>query len=173
MQLKNIEFKAKVEDIAPYEQKLLLLNPVFCGIDHQTDTYFRVQEGRLKLREGNIENALIHYYRPDAAAVKLSDIVLYPHAPQAALKQILSLHLGIKTIVEKRRKIYFINNVKFHFDIVPQLGHFVEVEAIDEAEKYTIAYLQQQCDFYFDYFGLKNDNLIAQSYSDMICKLPD
>jgi len=56
---------------------------------------------------------------------------------------------------------------------VPQLGHFVEVEAIDEAEKYTIAYLQQQCDFYFDYFGLKKDSLIAQSYSDMIGTLTD
>jgi adenylate cyclase, class 2 len=40
MQLKNFEFKAKVDDINKYENKLLYLNPDFHGIDHQIDTYF-------------------------------------------------------------------------------------------------------------------------------------
>jgi adenylate cyclase class IV len=65
MSIKNFEFKAKVEDLDKYEQKLLTLNPVFYGIDHQVDTYFNVSNGRLKLREGNIENALIDYERED------------------------------------------------------------------------------------------------------------
>jgi adenylate cyclase class IV len=52
MILKNYEFKAAVKDINDLEQKLLKLNPVFKGDDHQVDTYFNVNSGRLKLREG-------------------------------------------------------------------------------------------------------------------------
>ena len=39
--------------------------------------------------------------------------------------------IGIKVVVEKTRKIYFVDNVKIHFDEVENLGSFVEVEAID------------------------------------------
>ncbi len=48
MNIKNIEFKAKVRDIDALEDQLQTLNPVFKGLDHQIDTYFNVQRGRLK-----------------------------------------------------------------------------------------------------------------------------
>ena len=118
MKIKNLEFKAKVEDIEKYERKLLSLNPKFNGLDHQIDTYFNVSKGRLKLREGNIENSLINYNRENVADTKKSDIILFQHEPDKALKEILTLQLGVKITVDKKRKIYFIDNVKFHFDIV-------------------------------------------------------
>ena len=40
------------------------------GTDHQTDTYFRVPHGRLKLREGRIENVLIDCEHTDQASAK-------------------------------------------------------------------------------------------------------
>ena len=61
--LTNFEWKAQVQDLLQAEQKLLQLSPRFIGIDLQTDTYFNAAQGRLKLRQGNIENALIHYER--------------------------------------------------------------------------------------------------------------
>ncbi len=122
MNIRNFEFKAKVDGFEKLEAKLLTLNPVFKGTDHQIDTYFNVAKGRLKLREGNIENALINYDREDTVEAKESSIILYKHEPSKALKDILTLQLGIKTIVDKARKIYFISNVKFHFDMVKGLG---------------------------------------------------
>jgi adenylate cyclase class IV len=114
MKLRNYEFKARAQNLNKLEQKLLELNPVFRGEDHQIDTYFNVKTGRLKLREGNIENALIYYERPDIADAKQSAIVLYKHQPDISLKEILTKVNGIKVVVNKRRKIYFIGNVKFH-----------------------------------------------------------
>lgn len=170
MKIKNIEFKAKVESIEFYEEKLLSLNPVFKGIDHQIDTYFDVPKGRLKLREGNIENSLINYDRSDTVDAKLSNIILYEHNPNPALKDILSLQLGIKVIVDKNRKIYFIENVKFHFDEVKELGTFLEVEAIDTDDSFSMEELKSQCDYYFEFFNLSKTNLIDLSYSDLIMK---
>jgi adenylate cyclase, class 2 len=154
----NIEFKASVDNITAFEEKLLALQPVFAGLDHQIDTYFNVPEGRLKLREGNIENALIYYERSDEAGAKQSNIILYQHTPDKNLKAILSKTIGVKVVVDKKRKIYFINNVKFHFDVVDALGTFIEVEAIDRDGSIGIATLQQQ-------------QYIAVSYSDMLTQV--
>ena len=170
MNIKNFEFKAKVDNLEEYENKLLKLDPVFEGTDHQTDTYFNVPKGRLKLREGNIENSLINYDRENINDSKQSDVILYKHEPNAALKNILIQQFGIKTIVDKKRNIYFINNVKFHFDLVENLGTFIEVEAIDSKKEFTIEQLKAQCDKYFEYFGLDKTQLIDKSYSDMVEK---
>lgn len=164
----NFEFKAATTQLAILEEKLLTLNPVLKGTDVQIDTYFTVPEGRLKLREGNIENALIHYMRPDIAGAKQSDILLYQHRPDATLKAILVKTLGIKVVVKKTRKIYFIGNVKFHFDTLDNLGSFVEVEAIADEQHATLDAIQQQAYFYKDFLGIKETDFIAVSYSDLV-----
>jgi predicted adenylyl cyclase CyaB len=164
----NFEFKAKVQNPDELEERLKKLDPIFKGEDHQIDTYFNVSSGRLKLREGNIENALIHYDRKNEAGAKQSDIILYEHQPSKALKDILTKTLGIKIIVDKTRRIYFIDNVKFHFDTVLELGKFIEVEAIDRTGEIGIGKLKEQCSFYSNFFELQPDNYIANSYSDML-----
>lgn len=173
MHIKNFEFKARVENILPYEAQLRRLNPRYVGLDEQRDTYFQTAKGRLKLREGNIENALIQYERPDVAGAKASDIVLYPHEPHSALKTILTKQLGIKVVVEKKRKIYFIENVKFHFDVVEQLGQFIEVEAMDSDGSRSLEELKAQCQHYFQFFKLQEEMTVEQSYSDLILALEE
>jgi adenylate cyclase, class 2 len=168
MPIINFEFKAKADKLAELEYRLQKFHPVFKGEDHQIDTYFNVSNGRLKLREGNIENALIHYEREDAAEAKQSTILLYQHQPNHALKEILIKTLGIKTIVDKIRRIYFIDNVKFHFDVVNGLGSFVEVEAIDKTGEVGLLKLKEQCSFYANLFDIQANNYIANSYSDMV-----
>lgn len=147
---------------------LLQHHPLFVGEDHQIDTYFNVPTGRLKLREGNIENALIHYEREDFAGAKSSLVLLYQHQPDKTLKEILIKTLGIKAVVDKRRKIYFINNVKFHFDKVEGLGTFVEVEAIDKDGTIGKEKLQVQCNAYATLLGIEASDFCSLSYSDMI-----
>ncbi|WP_341904233.1 class IV adenylate cyclase [Fluviicola taffensis] len=171
MNIKNFEFKAKIDEIAKYENLLLTLNPKFQGLDHQIDTYFNANQGRLKLREGTIENSLIHYDRENVLGSKESQIILYQHEPNVALKNILTKQLGVKTVVDKKRKIYFIDHVKFHFDLVEGLGTFLEVEAIDSKEEFTLEELKLACDNYFHFFELTQDQVIDRSYSDLIMEL--
>lgn len=100
----NIEWKASVKDILLAEQKLLELSPRFIGTDLQTDTYFNSAYGRLKLRQGNIENALIHYNRENKAGTKTSSVLLYQANPSEKLKEILTCALGVLTTVQKIEK---------------------------------------------------------------------
>jgi adenylate cyclase, class 2 len=164
----NIEFKAKATELDALQQKLQTLNPRFVGIDHQIDTYFNCAKGRLKLREGNIEHSLIWYDRPNQTGAKQSDVILYNHSPQPSVKQILSLTNGIKKIVDKKRAIYFVDNVKLHFDTVQNLGTFIEVEAIDIDGSFSKEKLQEQCNYFADFFNVSEDDYIQVSYSDLL-----
>ena len=56
----NVEIKARCNSPEKIHQILKAQNAEFKGIDHQIDTYFDVPNGRLKLREGNIEEAYKH-----------------------------------------------------------------------------------------------------------------
>ena len=59
----NIEIKARCADPERVRAVLGERDARFAGVDQQVDTYFHVPQGRLKLREGKIENALIYFLR--------------------------------------------------------------------------------------------------------------
>jgi adenylate cyclase, class 2 len=161
------EFKARSNRNKELEKRLQQLNAKFAGEDRQTDTYFNVPVGRLKLREGVIENALIYYKRADTVNAKQSDVLLYRSSPDNALKEILIAALRIKVVVEKYRRIWFTDNVKIHFDRLEGLGEFVEIEAIDNNEGLSIEKMQEQCRQFADLFDIKEDDHVACSYSDL------
>ncbi len=168
MHVRNVEFKARVRSIQPFETRLLTRQPEFRGTDHQVDTYFNVPRGRLKLREGNIENALIQYDREDVKGAKLSRVTLFRFQPDPALKEILTRQFGVWKVVDKMRRIYFIGHVKFHFDVVRDVGQFIEVEVIDEQGRFSQDELDSQCREWIDFFDIDPSDMEARSYSDLI-----
>ena len=164
----NIEIKAKSDQQNKIREILKSRDADFKGIDHQIDTYFNVNNGRLKLREGKIENYLIYYQRENKEGPKQSDITLFKSAPDSSLKEILIKALGILVVVDKKREIYFIDNVKFHIDEVNNLGKFIEIEAIDHDGTIGKDKLLKQCQFFLDLFKISQKDLISVSYSDLL-----
>lgn len=166
----NIEFKARCARPCRIRSYLLSHGADFRGEDRQIDTYFNVPHGRLKLREGTIENTLIHYDRTNQEGPKASHVTLFQTKPPSTLKDILTKALGVRVVVDKTREIYFVENVKFHIDQVSGLGSFVEVEAIDLDGTIGRDRLQAQCDHYLSELGISPQDLISQSYSDLLLR---
>ncbi len=163
----NVEIKARCDRLEQIRQILAQRGARFKGADRQIDTYFRCRRGRLKLREGRIENALIHYDRQDLPGPKDSVVTLTQARPDAALKEALARALGVLAVVEKTREIHLIGNVKFHLDSVEGLGSFVEIEAIGAGGVGRDG-LRAQVDEYLALFGIRPEDLVACSYSDLI-----
>lgn len=164
----NIEFKARCGRHGQIAKLLSDMSAEYVGRDEQIDTYFRTQRGRLKLREGSIERSLIYYERPDEAAARQSNVHLHhPREPQS-LKDLLTAVHGVDVVVSKRREIFFVGNIKIHLDDVDGLGKFVEVEAIDADGTISVERLREQCDHFRKLFGIEDDALVSQSYSDLI-----
>ena len=84
------------------EAFLLAHHAAFAGLDLQKDTYFNIPNGRLKLRQGNIENNLIFYKRNNQKGSKQSDFHLATVTEPLELENLLTEALGIKAIVEKK-----------------------------------------------------------------------
>lgn len=169
--MRNVEIKVRCSAPEPVRKLLLANQADFIGTDSQTDTYFNVAAGRLKLRQGDIENFLIRYHRADKSGPKLSGVTLYKPGDAEGLKSILADVLGIKVVVDKVREIYFIGNVKFHLDKVENLGGFVEIEVIDENDEIPLDELHRKCEYYIDLLNLNRDEFIRNSYSDLILEL--
>ncbi len=168
MNFLNVEIKAKCRDSNRVRDYLHNNGAEYKGTDEQTDTYFNVPNGRLKLREGNIENNLIFYNRGNQAGPKDSHFHLVKVEDANGLKEVLTKSNKIKIIVKKRREIYYIANVKFHIDEVPELGSFIEIEAGNLLADLSAEQLREQCNFYLHELGIKNEDLVEVSYSDML-----
>ena len=168
MKVINVEIKAICNDLEKIRRILLERNAKLIGLDHQVDTYYRSISGRLKLREGNIENNLIWYQRPDQAGPKTSHCVLYKTEKDSALKAILHDAMGVMVVVDKEREIYFIDNIKIHLDQVKGLGTFLEIEAQSEEGDKSEELLYSQCVKLMDELGIRNEDLVNESYSDLL-----
>jgi len=166
----NIEIKASCKYLEQIRNILIDKKALSKGTDYQKDTYFNVSNGRLKIREGNIEYSLVYYDREDVSGPKRSDVIYYHPRKEDLIKEQLQKAIGELVVVNKKREIYYIDNVKFHLDHVDELGSFVEIEAIDKTGKIGAEKLYQQCREYLTLFQIQDTDLITNSYSDMLLK---
>jgi predicted adenylyl cyclase CyaB len=166
MKIVNFEFKARINDEQRVRATLKTLNARSIGTDHQVDTYFRVPAGRLKVREGRIENTLIFYRRSNARRARQSAVEMMLLPRRNSLRAILERALPTLAVVDKRREIYFVKNVKIHLDQVRQLGKFLEVEAISRTGDVKI--IRSQARHFQRLFGVTAKDIVAESYSDLI-----
>jgi len=164
----NVEIKARCSDPQKVREILESQWAEYKGLDHQIDTYFKVSNGRLKLREGTIENNLIFYERSNQEGPKESKVVLYTSTYGSSLKDALLGACGRLVVVDKERHIYFIGNVKFHIDLVKGLGSFCEIEAIDRTGEIGRDKLLLQCQDYMKLLGIEEKDLVSCSYSDLL-----
>ena len=162
----NFEFKARLNDEQRVREALKRLDARFIGTDHQIDTYFRVPCGRLKVREGHLENALIFYRRSNVRRARQAAVEMMLLPRRNSLRAILARALGTLAVVDKRREIYFVKNVKIHLDRVHRLGKFLEVEAISRAG--DLKKIRSQARQFQKLFGITAKDIVAESYSDLI-----
>lgn len=132
----NLERKARCADLAAAAAAVAALGARREGVLEQTDLYFRVPNGRLKLRTtpGQLA-ALIWYDRPDETKARRSRYYLVPVREAAALRAALAAALGERAEVRKRRTLWLWHNVRIHLDEVQGLGTFVEFEAVMSASE--------------------------------------
>jgi predicted adenylyl cyclase CyaB len=164
----NLELKARCPDLDAVRERVRRLGARDGGVEMQTDTYFRVPNGRLKLREWDGKPAeLIWYARPDNADARTSTYLRVPVPAAALLKTALTSALGQWAQVRKRRHIYFWHNVRIHLDEVAGLGTFLEFEAVlspTEDEVTARVRLDQLCRD----LAVADGDRIAGSYSNLM-----
>ncbi len=161
---KDYSIKARIQSFEPIERKLQKLGAHYIGEDHQKDTYFEITQGKLKLREGTIENLIAHYERKMINGMERTSNYRYDQNPDKAEVDHLFRNHKVIGVIKKIRKIYKIQNVKIHLDKTEQGELFIEIEAIDEFQEFTEANLLKQCLEIKTKLGIDDNQLIKSGY---------
>jgi len=167
---RNVEIKARLRDLgAARELAERIADGPGRPVD-QTDTFFRVAGGRLKLRERSDADAeLIFYRRPDADGPKESEYEVCVVRDAPRLRALLAAALGVAGTVVKRRTVYRVGRTRIHFDEVRDLGAFLELEvelASGEAAEGGV----QEARRLMTLLDIGADSLIAGAYVDLLAR---
>ena len=130
LSLRNLEAKFRLVDLAEAEQRATAIGYTRRAILKQRDTFFRVANGKLKLREENGRAVLIFYHRIESGPLMLSNYEIVQVAEPAHTLRMLEDALGTLAVVEKVRTLMMRDNVRLHLDRVARLGLFGEIEAV-------------------------------------------
>jgi homotetrameric cytidine deaminase len=165
---RNVELKATDPDPARSLAVCLELGATDGGTLVQRDTYFRVPDGRLKLREQEPGGAvLIQYRRDDRPEARESRYRLVELQDAGAARTALEQALGTLAVVEKERRLLLWEGVRIHLDTVAGLGSFVELEGVApegsdlSGEHDRVARLSEA-------LGIDDARILSDSYSDLV-----
>jgi predicted adenylyl cyclase CyaB len=164
-----IELKARCADLGAVRQRLAG-RATHEQTVRQTDSYFAMLRGRLKLREVDGAPAeLIYYDRPDAV-VKTSAVDRVSCPDGRALRALLTRALGLTVIVTKSREIWRWEDVQVHLDHVDRLGTFLEFEQPAPPED-DIPGAAARLRRMLHELGLDESDLVPGSYADLLANL--
>ena len=165
-----VELKAKVHDLKTVRRRLTSLRALHLGTFRQIDVYFKVQKGRLKLREMKDKNnaELIYYERENIAGPKRSNVFILKIQDPKFFKNLLKRLLKTTAIVEKSREIYRYQGTQIHLDTVEKLGNFVEFERKIPAGERVTKRNQRILDKLMEKLGINPESLEKLSYGDLI-----
>ncbi len=165
----NFEIKARCEDLAAARDRAARLATDYIGIDHQVDTYFLTRCGRLKLRESSLSGGqLVPYLRPDQPGPSRSDYRIVPVPDPVGTKALLTEILGLHRVVDKRREIFLVDNVRIHLDRVEGLGSFLELEAVFDGDAAAEAEQRRKLEHLMWELGVAPADLVARSYEGLL-----
>jgi adenylate cyclase, class 2 len=140
----DFTIKARAKDFVRVEELLRELGAKFLGVDVQTDTYFKTEKGKLKIREGNIENLITHYERILENGMERTIVYRYDVNPTEAEIENLMTSTQSIGVVKKNRSIYLLGIHKIHLDRLTD-GDFIEIESIDRDGRFTSSELKRLC----------------------------
>jgi len=167
-----IELKARVGDHKSLRKKLSALGAEHVGTFQQTDRYFKVPEGRLKLREVKDDSTaeLIYYERENIAGPKRDDVFILRVQEPEDFKKILKKILTPLTIIEKVREIYRYYGTQIHLDTVKKLGKFIEFERQTSEDPKMVKKDRRILEKLMEKLEIEQSNLETLSYSDLVQK---
>jgi adenylate cyclase class IV len=165
---RNIEIKARVGDLGAMRAAVATRASRTGEILQQTDTFFAVPAGRLKVREfADGSGELIAYERPDQPGPKESSYSRVACPSAGALTHTLSRVLPTRGRVVKLREVFLIGRTRVHLDRVEGLGGFIELEVVlatgeaaEDGDREAHGLLEA--------LGIAQAALVAEAYIDLL-----
>jgi adenylate cyclase class IV len=169
--MQNIEFKAELRNFEAARHVCKLIGGTRVGEVRQSDTYYRLPEGRLKKRliaDGKASAEWILYHRPDRVSPRMSNYTIL--TDEQARRRWGTRSLRAWLTVVKIREVWTLGDVRVHIDQVEDLGAFIEFEAV-VSRKFDVKKCHAAIAELRERFGPLLGEPISRSYSDLMQQL--
>jgi adenylate cyclase, class 2 len=164
----NLELKARWISPETAVEKAKSIGASFVKTMKQTDTYYNINNCKLKLREIAGEKSELIYYDRQGEEKWQSDYLIAEIMDSRNHKKILEMLFDVLVIVKKKRTLYLLDNARIHIDEVEGLGSFIEFEVvIGESEEQASSLLSKLK----DHFVIQKDSVFKKSYSDLLLEI--
>jgi len=164
---RNVEIKARVSDMASLIDSVQSASTEGPIEIFQQDTFFRCDNGRLKLRKfADDRGELIFYRRADQTGPKESFYLRSETLDPDTLRQSLALAYGVIGQVTKHRVLYLVGRTRVHLDTVEGLGEFMELE-VTLAEADSVAEGEAEAADLMARLGIEQSQLVEGAYVDL------
>ncbi len=130
--MQNIEIKAHLRDRENVERRLEAMGAQRMWCRRQKDTFFKVAQGWLKLREVPDEMPEIISYRrsTEDANPRSSEYDVVAVQDTKTWMRLLSRVLPLDKVVDKERTLWVYEHTRIHLDRVANLGDYLELETV-------------------------------------------
>ncbi|MBZ0199157.1 MAG: class IV adenylate cyclase [Ignavibacteriaceae bacterium] len=162
----NLEIKVPVKSLSSIKKKLNKIDAEYAGTLNQTDIYYKIKKGLLKLRIENGKSQLIQYFRDEKSKDRWSDYRILELSSDNA-EEFLAGLFSAEVTVKKERKLYWYKNTRIHLDKVKGLGTFLELETKLTSGKKDA---RDRFNFLIKHLQLDVNNQIRKSYRDSLRK---
>jgi len=164
--MQNIEFKAELRDMEAGRAQCKAIKAQHIGVLRQTDTYYKLPDGRLKKREApNEPTEWVFYHRPNRVSPRMCNYTIL--SEEQATRRWGTHSLRPWLTVVKTRELWMLANVRIHLDDVDKLGVFIEFEAMVSKE-----FDVQECHMSIDHLRQTFQPILGEpisvSYSDLM-----
>ncbi|MGH8708957.1 MAG: class IV adenylate cyclase [Burkholderiales bacterium] len=164
---RNVEIKARIESVESLMPKAKAIATEGPFEIEQDDTFFRCDNGRLKLRVlAGGSGEIIFYRRVDQLAPKESVYLRAPTSAPETLRDALSMAYGVIGRVRKHRTLFLVGRTRVHLDKVEGLGHFLELEVVLGDNEPAEAGVREAHNL-MQKLGIHASQLIGSAYVDL------
>ena len=164
--MKNLEIKARINDINKPPILLKKIGAKFINRGRQIDTYYVVPNGKFKLRKFNQKNGnLIFYERKENLNPRWSNYFTFHISEPDKFNKFLQQIFPIQIVIDKIRIFYRYKNARIHLDKVINLGNFIEIEAEVKNGELQAKKLMREL---LKYLKIPKKDFIKKSYSDLL-----
>ena len=168
----NVEIKARVDDLDALCMRAAALADDGPHELLQDDTFFRVPDGRLKLRVfSDGQGELIYYQRADTRGPRASFYLISRTPDPDPLRASLAAAWGEAGRVRKHRTLFLAGRTRIHLDRVEGLGNFLELEVV-LSDHESVAHGQAEARRLMTALGVSDAQLLDVAYVDLLDAVP-
>ncbi|CRK91003.1 CLUMA_CG004691, isoform A [Clunio marinus] len=174
---RNIEIKAKLKDEKEFNEKIKIAQEITGQssgeVIVQHDVFFKVPNGRLKLRYERDIAMLVQYSRDDVSGPKLSKFNVLNVSDGPLMEQMLDDSIGTLGVLDKTRHLFIHNGkTRIHLDVVKNNDsnyYGMEFEVVMNPEE-NLDVGNKIAEELMDKFQLSKSQLLEGSYFEILSK---